>query len=294
MVAYREQTFSLLMTNAWEVLLKARLVQQSGGKENVIYRRKQGSRQIRRVPGSKEPMTISLREALHHVALPNLVKANILGLEVIRNRSAHLGVLGPDLRERVLEFGTAGVQNFIKLIAEWFGESVDVPYLLPVGFIGQATLTKGTYPKAQLDLLKSLNDIAISSSGGDESGYSVYMQVRIELNRGLSGGGNIGLTNAPDAPKVSISDDEALKTFSASYNELVEKCRHRYVGFKQNQQFHSAMKAVNDTPQCTYERKLDPKTEKSSKKRFYNLEQALVKLDQEYAKAHQAQRVQLI
>ena len=41
---YREQTFALLMANAWETLLKARLVQQSGGKENVIYRRKQGSR----------------------------------------------------------------------------------------------------------------------------------------------------------------------------------------------------------------------------------------------------------
>ena len=39
-VEYREQTFALLVTNAWEVLLKARIVQLSGGRLNSIYRRK--------------------------------------------------------------------------------------------------------------------------------------------------------------------------------------------------------------------------------------------------------------
>ena len=83
--------------------------------------------------------------------------------------------------------------------------------------------------------------------------------------------------------KVSISDDEALKTFPTSYNELVDKCRSRYPDFKQNKQFHSAMKNVHQDPTCTYERKLDPTAEKSSKKRFYNLKQTLAKLDNEYA-----------
>ena len=54
------------------------------------------------------------------------------------------------------------------------------------------------------------------------------MQIKVELNRGISGGGNIGLTNAPNVPKVSISDDEALKTFTAPHKELVEQCRNRY------------------------------------------------------------------
>ena len=37
-VEYREQTLALLVTNAWEVLLKARIVQQSGGKLETLYR----------------------------------------------------------------------------------------------------------------------------------------------------------------------------------------------------------------------------------------------------------------
>ena len=35
-VEYREQTFALLMVNAWEILLKARLLQQAGGKVTAI------------------------------------------------------------------------------------------------------------------------------------------------------------------------------------------------------------------------------------------------------------------
>ena len=42
------------------------------------------------------------------------------------------------------------------------------------------------------------------------------------------------------------------------------------------------MKKVNQDPKCTYERRLDPTSEKSGKKRFYNLEQTLAKLDNEY------------
>ena len=113
------------------------------------------------------------------------------------------------------------------------------------------------------------------------------MHIRVELNRGLSGGGNIGLTNNPNVPKVSISDDEALKAFPNSYNDVVERCRSRYPEFKRNKSFYLAMQEVNQDPKCTYERKLDPNTEKSSKKRFYNLKQTFARLDHEYASSHQ-------
>lgn len=47
-VEYREQTFALLLANAWEILLKARLVQMKQGKIQAIYRRKAGSRNFLR------------------------------------------------------------------------------------------------------------------------------------------------------------------------------------------------------------------------------------------------------
>ena len=187
------------------------------------------------------------------------------------------------MKQSILEFSTACVQNFTKVYKDWFQDSIAMPYLLPLGFVGTAQTAVSKHPLRQRQLLKELSDLA-SSNNEPESGYSVKMQIQVELNRGLSGGGNIGLTNAPGAPKVSISDDEALKTFPTSYRELVEECRNRYPNFKQNNKFHAVMKNVNQDPTCTYERKLDPTIEKSSIKRFYNLEQTLAKLDNGYTK----------
>ena len=277
---YREQTVAFLLVNAWEILAKARIVQQSKGKIEAIYQRKRNSRHYK-CNSDGEVLTIEIRGALNRSGLPEEVKSNINGLVKVRNQATHLGVLVPELKQSILEFSTAGVQNFVKIYAEWFQESFDAPYFLPLGFIGTAQTTVSKYPVRQRQLLKELSDLT-KSDGSSDSGYSTVMQIRVELNRGLSGGGNIGLTNDPNVPKVSISDDEALKTFSISYSELVDKCRSRYPEFKQNTRFHSTMNRVNQDPKCTYERKLDPRTEKSSKKRFYNLEKALAKLDDEY------------
>ena len=289
-VKYREQTVAFLLVNAWEVLIKARIVQQSGDKLQSIYRRKRNSRRFEYGP-DKELLTIEIRGALSRCDLPEEAKTNIKGLMKIRNQATHLGVLVPGLKQTILEFSTASVQNFIKTYANWFKDSIEPPYLLPLGFVGSAQTTVASYPMRQKQLLKELVDLAYSQDP-DDSGYEVVMQVRVELNRGLSGGGSIGLTTDPSAPKVSITDDEALKTFSTPYTQLVEKCRDHYPDFKQNQQFHAAMKNINTDPSCTYERRLDPTADNSSKKRFYNLERTLAKLDDAYATVEQSQRVQ--
>ena len=201
----------------------------------------------------------------------------------IRNQATHLGVLAPQLKQAILEFSTASVQNFAKTYSNWFGESIDAPYLLPLGFVGIAQTTVTT-PVQQRLLLKELTQLA-KSQKFDDSGYSVVMQIQVQLSRGLSGGGNIGLTNAPNVPKVSISDDEALKAFPTPYKDLVAICRGRYSDFKQNRFFHSIMININNDPKCAYERKLDPTAKKSSTKRFYNQAQALAELDKAYAKS---------
>ncbi len=216
-VDYREQTVAFLLVNAWEVLIKARIIQQNGGKIQSIYRRKRDSSRYEYRDG--DIVTIEIRGALNRSGLPEEVKNNISGLIKIRNQATHLGILVPELKRTILEYSTASVQNFVKIYANWFQDSIEAPYLLPLGFVGSAPTVVTNYPARQRELLEELSDLAKSQSS-DNSGYSVVMQVKVELNRGISGGGNIGLTNAPNVPKVSISDDEALKTFTAPYKEL--------------------------------------------------------------------------
>ncbi len=283
-VEYREQTFAILATNAWEIILKARLVQQAGGKSYVIYQRKKKSRRYVR-DDTGEPITINLREALGRTAPPTEVADNIRGLMAIRNEATHMGMLTPELRQKILWFGTASVRNFVKLSAKWFGENIETPYLLPVGFIGQAAVAKGISPKPQKELLKVLDTLSRSSNGKGDSDYSVAVHVQIELNRGISGGGSIGLTNDPSAPTVHVSDDEALERFPCTYTEIVSICKKRYPTFKQNRQFHQIMEPIKADVECAHERKLDPKSSKSAKKVFYNREATLARLDREYNNA---------
>ena len=283
-VEYREQTFALLATNAWEILLKARLVQLGQGKIQTIYRRKSGSRQYERDKATNEPITISLSQAINRVGLPREAKANIQGIIETRNKAAHLGMLKPEVRDRILMFGTAAVQNFIKLSSKWFGETVDMPYLLPVGFVGHATSTRGNLPKGQKALINTLDSLARLPSGTSDPEYSVVMNVQIDIQPGLSGGGSVGMTNNSNAPKFRVSDDEALATFSATYHDLIRACKKRYSDLKQNTHFYRLLKLVKADPNCAHERKLNPNNSKSSKQMFYNLDTTFVRLDVAYTR----------
>ncbi len=280
---YREGSLALLMTNAWEILLKARIVQLSDGKIQAIFRRQQGSRYFIRDTDTNEPLTISLRSAIGRTDVPDQVATNIRGLMAIRNRYAHLGILATETKRKILSFGTSSVHNFSNISKEWFGEAVEVPYLLPVGFIGEATVVRGAFPKAQRDLLRILEGLVSSSAVDSGSGYSVSMQIDIELNRELSGGGSIGVTHDPNAPKVHVSDDEMLRHYSMTYNDLARECRQRYSDFKRNARFHGILKIIKADPNCAYERKLNPGSRTSSTAIFYNADATLARLDAEYS-----------
>ena len=283
-VEYREQTFAFLAVNAWEVLLKARLVQRAYGRLQAIQRRTRDGRRYERVPETNEPLTIGLPEAISLVGLPAKVEANIRGLALVRNSAVHMGALAPDVRRKVLEFGTATVQNFLTLSREWFNEAVEIPYLLPVGFIGRATIVRGAFPRAQREMLRILNELSSSTSADIDAGFSVTLSFEIQLNRHLTGGGNIGITNDPSAPRVQLSDDEFFQYYHCTYNDVIEACKERYgSSFKRNFRFNEAMREIKRDAECAFERSLNPGNTRSQKQAFYNLTAALNWLDRLYA-----------
>ena len=181
---YREQTFAILAINAWEILLKARIVHDAKGNITSIYQKNKG--RYRRVPGTKEPFTITLRQALGKVSLPKKVGANILGLMAIRNIATHRGVLTSEECQRVLEFGTASVRNFITLSNKWFEEAPSLPFLLPVGFLGSATAAEATPKGKQKELLNILTQLSNTSEESHPE-FAVVMHVNFELKHGFLG-----------------------------------------------------------------------------------------------------------
>ena len=114
--------------------------------------------------------------------------------------------------------------------------------------------------------------------------FSAGVKFQVSVSPRISEGGRVGMTTAPAAPTVWISGDEVLNTFSATHNELVAECRKRYPDFKQNFRFYKLLESVKKDPNCAHERRLNPNNSKSLIQMFYNLDESLAKLDDEYTK----------
>jgi len=111
-IEYRTESFSILFTNAWELLLKAHLYQISGGQKLSISRRKRKNQKRK---------SLSIDECLRKVFPKdkNPVRKNIEYISEIRNEAAHLVIMELDpYFSRVFQ---SGVFNYFEYIEKWFG-----------------------------------------------------------------------------------------------------------------------------------------------------------------------------
>jgi len=137
---FREEAFSLLMTNAWELLLKAKWLADHAEVEACLFEQKSDG--TKRLTRSGNPCTHGLAflaEKLLSDKDSGFDKAacdNVLALIEIRDTSAHFIHKDLQLGKRVLEIATASLQNYLMLVAEWF--QIDLSrynfFLMPLSF----------------------------------------------------------------------------------------------------------------------------------------------------------------
>lgn len=113
-VAYRIEAFAYLMCNAWELLLKARILDTSPS-YHAIYK-KQRPGQLRE--------TIPLDQALRRVFpdQQNLTRQNIEVVSEFRNASAHHIITA--VPKELLMIFQSSVLNYHTRLGEWFGISL--------------------------------------------------------------------------------------------------------------------------------------------------------------------------
>ncbi|MBT7617178.1 MAG: DUF3644 domain-containing protein [Calditrichaeota bacterium] len=96
---YREELFTILIVNAWELFLKSKILKINNNKLNTILayehpKKKDGSRSKARVikrNRSGQPMTIDIFSALKKLTnqLPNNLRDNIEAMVEIRDNAIH-------------------------------------------------------------------------------------------------------------------------------------------------------------------------------------------------------------
>ena len=282
--SYREEAFALLMTNAWELLLKAKWVFDHGESVESLYRIVQDAsgRRIPKVNRSGNPDSHSagyLATKLLEDPNSGLAKPchdNLLALIEIRDNAAHFITKDLYIGRRVLEIGTASLRNYLLLATEWF--QLDLSrynfFLMPIsfyhGFETAEPVTRDCYPQ-QIQRLLSYLDSLEQSDCADEENQHVALRLETKLVRGKDASSiSFRWTDDPTAPAVRVREEDVLKNYPFTYRELACMMRRRYEDFLENGHFHQIRQELEKETKHVIERRLDPRNPNSSKQRFYN------------------------
>jgi hypothetical protein len=282
--SYREEAFSLLMTNAWELLIKAKWILDHGEAADALYLVVADStgKQAFKRNRSGNPLSFGLIYLAAKLledknsGLEQGCHDNILALVEIRDNAAHL--LNKDLfiGRRILEIGTASLRNYLLLGTEWF--QLDLRrynfFLMPIsfyhGFESAEPALGIQYPeqvKKLLDFIAALEE----KQGGGDGRQPVALRLETKFVRGKDAGAvAYRLTDDPKAPAIAIREEDILKNYPMAFKDLVDTMKRRYENFLQNSEFHGLLKPLAKERKFALVRLLNPNKPGSSKQVFYN------------------------
>jgi hypothetical protein len=282
--SYREEAFALLMTNAWELLLKAKWVLDHKEAPDCLYvpiDNKMGGL-TPKLNRSGNPLSIGLLHLSSKLkddpdsGFEHTCHDNILALVEIRDNAAHLLNKDLYLGRRILEIGTASLRNYLHLATEWFQFDLSSYnfFLMPLsfyhGFEAAEPVTRAAYPE-QIRKLFDYLDTLEKSDEGNEGTQHVALRIETKFVRSKDATAMaFQWTDNPNAPMVAVREEDFLKNYPLQYRKLTDSLKRRYSDFLENNDYHKIRKGYeNDNKHCI-QRLLDPNNPRSSRQRFYN------------------------
>lgn len=300
--SYREEAFSLLMSNAWELLLKAKWLLDHGEDLASLHETESdphdSSKRRPKLNRCGNPITFGLTYlSTKLLEDPNSgfgknCDENLRALLEIRDNAVHFVNKDLNFGKRVLGFGTASLQNYLRLITEWFNYDLSRYnfFLMPLsfyhGFESVVAASVTNYSDQESRLLEYLD--ALEEGDGDQphedNSGAICMHIKTTLTRG-KGESAVAFrwTDDATAPALSISEEDILKNYPLDYKALTRQLQRRYENFIANVAYHKLRKTLEAQKKFCIERLLDPGNTKSPKKRFYN-SNILAEFDKHYTK----------
>lgn len=300
---YREESFIILLVNGWELLLKAKILQENNNKLVCLYYKK--PKINKKGEKTKKLIYVKNRSGSHNTldlfacikklenegyALDKKCFDNLEAITEIRDNAIHLCNSDKLLNKKIQEFGTASLKNYLVLVKKWFHESLENFnfYLMPISFFNDYGEVDGINlsPKNKeiYNLTRYVAEKEKENPFSRDSEFHVSVKVELKLIKSdTEGATNFRLTKDQNAPKVQLSEEERSKQFPLDYKTIINKIKSEYPLIKIAQRFHSIKAKLEQNPKLCFERYLDPNNKKSSKKKFYN-DNFPTLLIEEYAK----------
>ena len=286
--SYREETFAILAINAWELLLKARLLQLNDNKVGTIFelekrRTKTGAlskKQYRKRSRSGNYVSIGLLKSVdllkneYRDTVPPGVRLNLEALVEVRNNAIHLTNTDASIAMAVHGLGCAALKNYVLLVRRWFGDALDIYnwFLTPIGFLGAPSSSAGiVLNKEEQKFLDFIEETKKKSTAVDAE-FAPVIEVDIRFRRASSAeweSGSVAVISG-DGVRVSLAEEDVRDKYPWTYDILTSKLKKRYVNFSANGGYHSVRKRLELDSQFCNVRYLDPGNPKSTKKKFYS------------------------
>lgn len=285
---YREETFSVLCINAWELLLKAKVLNLASNKLASLYAMehkilktgKKSSKKRPKTNRSGNPLSINLFEAYrivteeYGVKIDKAVNDNLTALTEIRDNSIHFVNEDMLLSLKIQELGSASLQNYLHLVSSWFGDVLSGYnfYLMPLSFFRNFNEVPGVLLNASekkvLEYIKKTEESYDGKSIGD---YNLTLRIDVKFQKVKSTSGlPVQITNDPSATAVFLSEEDFTDKYPWDYDILSTRLSKRYTDFKMNAIYHKIRKKLEQDSKFAYERLLNPKNPNGGKKTFYN------------------------
>jgi len=286
---FREEVFTILATNAWELLLKARVLQLANNKMPSILRYEKRqlqdgsmSTKLYRVKNrAGNYCTINLFKAFDVLvndygdSIPNAVRDNIEAVVEVRDNAVHFMNAELALAKRVHEIGTATIKNYIHLARKWFAidfGQFDI-FLMPLGFLRMSGRATGVADASEEKrLLKYIADTQDKHKDHEDDDCNFILGVDIRFRRSQPGIGvsEVRASDSPDALPVTLTKEDVRAQFPWDYQILTTRLRKRYSDFKENRAYHDIRAPMEKAPKLCKKRFLDPGNPRSSVKKFYS------------------------
>lgn len=224
---YREQVFTIININAWELLLKAKILQDNSDDiESLYISLPNGSFKTNR---SGNFLTIEIMGAMRQLTLPPVVTANLEKLIEIRDTAVHF-YHDDALAYIVYTLGVASLKNFQKFASEWFGKNLCEYnfYILPLSFSYNfqtlSILDLQSKPDAISKLINSVTDIQANINGTDDFHFICEIKTQIILPKKSASADFTTVIDqtASNAPTI-IKTQRLTDKYPLSYTQVRDK-----------------------------------------------------------------------
>lgn len=259
---YREEAYSILAVNAWELLLKARILQIDNNKIASIidYEKRQlgdgrlSTKLYKKKNRTGNDTSIGLFKACDRLAndyadtINPVVRKNLEALTEIRDNAVHFLNKEFELRKKVHEVGTANLKNYVNIVRQWFGVGLSdfKLFLMPIAFLRDIGSAEGVMLNTEeRNLLEYIKELENEVDDDVTNDFNLSLNIGIRIRRvSEAAGAEVVISDKPDAIPVKLEEEDIRAKYPWDYGILSKRLQDRYSDFKLAQKYHDIRKKI--------------------------------------------------